>query len=181
MIRSMPFIILTAVFFLSAPLYAQQGKIGVINMQRALNGTEEGQKELKKLKKRLNSENKIFKKKEDKIKKLQDELSKQGFLLSDKSRVEKEEKFRQLNRDIERYQEDSRAEFTRLQREATDRMFKKLMKILTDYAKNNNFSIILEAGNSNANMPGMVLYNDKKVDVTDDVINLYNKKIGAKK
>lgn len=168
--------------FTSAPLYAQQGKIGVIDMQRALNETVEGKKVLGRLKTKLNAEKAILKKKEDELAQMQNELNKQGFLLSDQTRMEKEERFRNLQRKMERYQEDKREEFIRLQRNSTERIFKGLMEILNDYAKNKSFSLILEAGQANPNMPSPVLYYDEAtVDITAEVIKLYNEKSKAGK
>lgn len=168
--------------FINAPLYAQQEKIGVVNMQRALNETVEGTKILGRLKTKLNAEKEILKKKDDELKQMQNELNKQGFLLSDRTRMEKEERFRALQRDMERYQEDKREEFMRLQRQATDRIFKGLMEIVNDYAKNKNFSLILEAGQINPNMPSTVLYYDEAtIDITAEVIKLYDERSKAKK
>jgi len=182
MIRKNLFWMAVISLFMSAPLYAQQGKIGVIDMQRALNDTVEGKKVLGRLKTKLNAEKAILDKKEEELTKMQNELNKQGFLLSDRTRMEKEERFRSLQRELERYQEDKREEFMRLQRNSTERIFKGLMKILDDYAKKKNFSLILEAGQANPNMPSPVLYYDEAtVDITAAVIKLYDEKSKAGK
>lgn len=182
MIRKILFWMAFISLFMNTPLYAQQGKIGVIDMQKALNETVEGRKVLGRLKTKLNAEKAILKKKEDELQQMQNELNKQGFLLSDRTRMEKEERFRGLQRELERYQEDKSEEFRRLQRNSTERIFKGLMKILNDYAKNKNFNLILEAGQANPNMPSPVLYYDEAtVDITAEIIKLYDEKSKAGK
>ena len=176
--------LIAAFFAASVPLQAQDLKVGVIDMNRALNDTEEGKKILVKMKAKLSKENEELRKKQAELKKMQDELSKQGFLLSDTARQQKEEEFRSKNREVERFREDKRAEFARMQQRATETIHNGLMKVIDEFAKSEKYDLLVEAGAEPTGAPGAIIYYNNALDVTDEVISRYNKaqsgKEGAK-
>ena len=168
-------ILLAAFFIASPPLQAQNLKVGVINMNRALNETAQGKKILDEMKDKLSKENEELRKKQEELKKMQDELNKQGFLLSDTARQQKEEEFRRKNRDVERFREDKRAEFGRLQQRATETIHRGLMAVIGEFAKNEKYDLIVEAGEQTAGVPGAIIYYSDALDITDLVISRYDK------
>ena len=167
--------LLVAFFAVSPPLRAQNIKVGIIDMNRALNETEDGKKILNNMKAIVSKENVELRKKQDDLKKLQEELSKQGFLLSDAARQQKEEEFRRKSRDVERFREDKRAEFTRMQQRATERIHQGLMKVINEFAKTEKYDLIMEAGSQPAGVPGAVVYFNSALDMTDVIISRYDK------
>lgn len=173
--------VLAVMLILTVPANAQPLKVGVIDMQKGLNDTEEGRKELEKLKKIQVSGSEILKQKQGELKKLEDEINKQGFMLSVDARMQKEEKFRRLQRDFERYREDKMAEFVRQRNVSTAKVYKGLMGVLREYAEKEKFDIILEAGQQAAPASGTVIYFDDSVDITGKVIEIYNRKFPAGK
>ncbi len=180
MIYRFSFFLMSAVFLAAAPLQAQQLKIGVIDMQKALNETEEGKEILAEMKEKLTRENKELQRKQEELKKMQDELTRQAFLLSENVRTQKEEEFRRLGRDLERFREDKRTEFVRLQQLATEKIHRGLMKILSEFAKAEKYDMLVEAGQQAEGLPGAILYFDETMDITDKIIELYNRKTGEK-
>jgi len=174
-------LILVAALIMTGPaVWAKELKIGVVNLQRALNETEEGKQVLAKLKDKLNKDTGVLKKKQEELKALQDEVNQQGFLLSESARKEKETRLRTLSRNVERYREDVRAEFLQMQREATAKMFSGVMKVVREYAKDEGYDLVFEAGTQAAGGSMTVLYFGKEVDLTDKMIELYNKKSAKK-
>jgi len=172
--------LLAAFFVASPPLQAQNLKVGVIDMNRALNETKDGKKILDNMKGIISKGNEKLRKKQEELKKLQEELSKQGFLLSDTARQQKEEEFRRRNRDVERFREDKRAEFARMQQRATERIHKGLMKVIDNFAKSGKYDLLVEAGSRLSGVPGAIIYYDNALDVTDKIILRYNKASSAK-
>ncbi len=164
----------------SAPAFATEVKIGVINMQRALNETEEGKKALEKLRGKLESENKVLKGKQEDLKKMEDDLGQQGYMLSEAAKAEKQEKFRKMARDFEKYRDEKSKEFAGMQKEATEKILKKLSEILKDFAKGEGYTVILESSQQSQGMPGSVVWFDGRLDITEKMISLYNAK-GASK
>ena len=167
--------LMAMLFVASVPLQAQELKVGVIDMNRALNDTDEGKKILVKMKAKLTKENEELRKKQEELKKMQDELSKQGFLLSESARQQKEEEFRSKNREVERFREDKRAEFARMQQRATETIHKGLMKVIEAYAKSEKYDLLVEAGEQATGAPGAIIYYNNALDITDKVISRYNK------
>lgn len=164
------------------PFYAQAAepvKIGVVDMQLALNETKEGRQILSKMKKKLQKENDILKKKGEELKKMQEDLKQQSFMLSEAARAEKEEKLRKLNREFERYREDKRAEFLNQQRKATEKIYKGLIVVLKEYAEKEEFTVIFEAGQQAPGVPGTIVYRNEAIDITRKIIELYDKKTGS--
>ena len=172
---------LLAAFFAASPLLqAQNLKVGIINMNRALNETEEGKRILDNMKAVISKENEELRKKQENLKRLQDELSKQGFLLSDAARLQKEEELRRRSRDVDRFREDKQAEFARMQQRATERIHQGLMKIIKKFATSEKYDMLMESGDQLAGMPGPVIYFDNSLDVTDEIISRYNKATSEK-
>jgi len=163
----------------SAPATAAEVKIGIINMQRALNDTDEGKIALEKLRGKLESENKLLKGKQEELKKIEDELNQQGYMLSEATRAEKQEKYKRATRDFEKYRDEKSKEFVGLQKEATEKILRKLADILKDYAKAEGYTVIFESSPQTQGMPGSVIWADGRMDITDKLIELYNKSAKA--
>lgn len=166
--------LLTAFFIASPTLRAQNLNVGVIDMNRALNETKEGKIVLDEMKAKLTKENEELRQKQEELKKMRDALSKQGFLLSETARQQKEEEFRRKNRDVERFREDKRAEFARMQQRATERIHHGLMKVINAFAKSEKYDLLVEAGKQPAGVPGAVIYYDNALDITDEIISRYD-------
>lgn len=155
---------------------AAEFKYGIIDMQHALNDTEEGKKALSRLKSKLETENAVLKGKQDELRKLEEEMTKQGYMLSDAARSEKELKFRKLREEFEKYREEKSGEFARQQKETTEAILKKVLEVVDGYAKAESLGVIFESSARTQGMPGSVIWSDPKNDITPKIIELYNKK-----
>ena len=163
-----------AVVLFSPPALAGELKIGVIDMQRALGDTDEGKAALQKLKAKLDAEYKVLQTKQEEVKKLDDEITTQGYMLSESAKAQKQEKLRQMVREFEKMREEKNKEFVEAQKEATGKILKKLTEVIRAYAKSEGLSLVLESSSQTQGMPGSVVLSDKSMDITDKVIELYN-------
>ena len=169
-------LLVAAALALPAAAFAAEFKYGIIDMHRALNDTEEGKKALGRLKAKLETENALLKGKQDELRKLDEEINKQGYMLSESARSEKELKFRKLREDFEKYREERGGEFARQQKESTETILKKLMEVVDGYSKQEGLNMIFESSPGTQGMPGSVVWFDPKSDITPKIIELYNKK-----
>lgn len=169
-------LLVVAALALPAGVFAAEFKYGVIDMHRALNDTDEGKKALNRLKAKLEMENAALKGKQDELRKLDEEINKQGYMLSESARSEKELKFRKLREDFEKYREERAGEFGRQQKESTETILKKLMEVVDGHAKQEGLNMIFESSSGTQGMPGSVIWFDPKNDITPKIIELYNKK-----
>jgi outer membrane protein len=78
-----------------------------------------------------------------------------------------DQKTKAFNRDLE----DANAEWEQDQQKVINELGQKMMVVIDKYAKDNGFSLILDV--SNPNTP--VLYASNTIDVTKDIIDLYDK------
>ncbi len=146
-------------------------KVAVISIQGAIVGTKDGQKASQELDAKFVPKNKEFQSRQSEIAQLQDQLTKGGTVMAEEKRNqlarEIDEKKKRLERDMQDAEEDLRAE----QQKVLASLGQRLMAVLEKYAKDNGFSLVLD--DSNQNTP--VLYASSAIDITQDIISLYDK------
>ena len=151
----------------AAPVRAEL-KIGVVDMQRALNDCDAGKKARDQVKAK-------FEKAQDQLKRQREDLDRLRGDYDKKAVVLKEEERRNLEKDLEnrslefkRKYEDFQRDLKRTDSELTAGIVDELYGLVRDYGEKHGYSLVLEASN------GALLYNDKATDITDDIIKLYN-------
>ena len=159
--------------FAQAP--AHSSKVGVINIQGALVSTKDGQKAAAELESKATPKRKELEGKQNEINTLKDQLQKGANTLSDQSKQslyrEIDVKTKSLNRAVE----DAEAEFNQDQQKVLQQLGQKMMVIIDKYARDNNYTLILDV--SAQNTP--VLYASNTIDITKDIIELYDKNAGT--
>jgi len=150
---------------------AQPGKVGIIHIQNAIIGTQDGQKAAAELQTRFDPRRKDLEKKNSEIAALRDQLQKGSNTLSEEARQrlmrDIDQKTRTLNRDTE----DAQAEFEQEQQKLLQGLGEKIMAVIYKYAQDNGYSVILDI--SSPQTP--VLYAANSVDITNDIVALYDK------
>jgi len=156
-----------AVVVVAVPARAEL-KVGVVDMQRALNDCEAGKKARDQVKAK-------FEKAQDQLKRQREDLDRLREDYDKKAVVLKEEERRNLEKDLEnrslefkRKYEDFQRDLKRTDSELTAGIVDELYGLVRDYGEKHGYSFVLEASN------GALLYNDKATDITDDIIKLYN-------
>jgi len=146
-------------------------KVGVIQIQAALVSTKDGQAAAADLETRLSPRRKELEKAQADIKDLQDKLQRGGNTMSQTAKDDLtrniDRKTTQLNRDMQDAQAELDEEQQRIVRDLSDKM----MPIIDKYAQEKGFSVILDV--SNPQTP--VIYASNTVDITKDIIELYDK------
>jgi len=146
-------------------------KIGVIQIQQALVSTKDGQKAVADLETRMAPKQKEMERKRTEIQELQDKLSKGGAAMAQAAKDDLartiDTKTKSFNRDME----DARAELDQEQRKLLEDLSGKMQVVIDKYAQTNGYAVILDVSNQNTN----VLYVSTGVDITKDVIDLYDK------
>lgn len=146
-------------------------KVGVIQIQSALIATKDGQKAAKELEDKMAPRKKELDGKQAEIRDLQERLAKGGNTLSDSAKEELTRNIDTKTKSFNRQVEDAQAELENQQRQVLNGLGQKMMQVIDKYAQANGFAIILDV--SNQNTP--VLYASNTVDVTKDIIDLYDK------
>jgi outer membrane protein len=152
-------------------MHAPPTKVGVIQAQSALLGTKDGQRAVQELNKRLEPTKAALDKKATAIRELQDKLQRGGNAMADAAKVELNRNIEQLTKAYNRDMEDAQAEGEQEQHKLMDELTTKITKVIDSFAQANGYSLILDV--SNPNTP--VLYAANSVDITPEIIALYDK------
>jgi len=156
--------------FASQAAQADDFKMAVVDMQKALQTVEAGKTAKAKLEKELESKKKEFQAEEANFKKLVDEFKKQQLVMSNEARMKKQQELQERQMKLQEMVQRSQVEIANKEQEFTRPLVNKLREIIADTAKKKNFTVILEK-NENT-----VLYHQEKDDITDEVIDQFNKK-----
>jgi outer membrane protein len=158
-------------FLISGPLtvsaFAADSRIGFLDIQKAVSSTKDWKSKFNKFKASFTKEKKRIKIKEQKIKKMLENLNKQSFVLDPDLKKKKEDAFRKEKIEFERYVQDQNADFGKKEKEMTQKILIKMMGIIKKIGKEKKYTMILEQK--------VVLYHDKGNDLTDIATRAYDK------
>jgi len=164
----------TILFLLIAPVFAAaQGapqKIGAINIQAAMTGTQEGKKAADDLAKKLTPRKNAIDAKAAQIRALQDKLQRGGVAMSEAAKADLTRQIDEQTKSYNRDMEDAQAEMNDDQREIIAGMTPKMTSVIDKYATAHGFSVVFDV--SNPNTP--LLYVSNMIDITRDIIELYD-------
>jgi outer membrane protein len=160
---------------LAPVVFAQNApqKVGVIQIQSAMISTKDGQKAIQELNNRLQPRKTDLDRKAAEIRDLQNKLQRGGAAMAETAKQDLtrqiDAKTKDYNREMQDAQDESEQENRKLLQELSGRM----TSVIDKFAAEHGYSVILDV--SNPNTP--VLYVSNTVDVTRDIIDLYDKMI----
>jgi outer membrane protein len=157
----------SAVLALAAPAFAEI-KIGIVDLQRALNESAAGKKAKEQFKVEFDRMQGSLKGEKDKLDKMKDDLDKQSAVLKADDRKAKADEFERRQRDLRRKLEDSDAELRKKDQELTGDILKDLATVIQEIGQRDNYTVVLENSSSS------VLYGAKSIDMTDEVIKTFD-------
>lgn len=152
---------------------AQAAKIAVVDLQRAINETEDGRKAKDRLKKLFESRQQGLDKKQQDLKKLKDELDTQKNVLSRDALDAKVESYQKQLVELQQVYVEYQRELAEKEGELTKSIVERMEKILRRIGQTDGYSLIVERGESG------VIYVPTNLDLTDVLIQRYNAGEGA--
>lgn len=169
--KSLFFLFIVAVWLevlgISYAFAADTGRIGFVDLQKAASATREWKRQLATLKMEAKKERAIIDRKEKRVKKMLEDLNKQSFVLDPALKAQKEKKFRSEKKRFERYVKDLNEDFTLREREASQKIFKKMIKTVQKIGKEKKMSMIADRST--------LIYFSAQQDLTDLATKTYNK------
>lgn len=145
-------------------------KIGVVDLEQAINATDQGKKAAEEIKGKTKAAEAQIKPIIEKGKALAEQIQNQRFAIS-------EDALRQKQLDLAEIQSDLRAKGAELEGQfkvdyerLVGPLRDKLIGIITDFGKEQGYTLIIERGT-----PG-VIYTKESLDITDQVVQRFNKK-----
>ena len=161
------FLVIFFMFTQATPGYAKDVRVGVIDIQAAVTGTNEWKKEFASFKTKFEKEKVSIAAKEKNLKKMIEALNKKSMVLSPELKNKKKEALIKKKKNFERYVQDKNEDFAKSEKAITSIILKKMVKIVKDLGESKNFTMILEKS--------VGLYFDQSVDLTALAIRTYDK------
>lgn len=150
-------------------------KIGVVDLFKVLNESEEGKKAIGELQKMFESRQKSLEEKQKKLQGLREEYEKKRAVLSEDARKSKEEEIERLGRDIQRTAADYQVELQKKQNEITQSMLKEIRQIINEFANKEKYNLIFEKNEQ------IIIFINPEMEITDKIIALFNQKSSSQK
>jgi len=168
------FIFAALLFSLSAQTArAADDKLGVVDLQRALNEVEEGATAKKNLKKEFDEKQKQLDAKQNELKKLKDELDAQMTMMTPEKKAERVADLQKKLLEVQQLYMGLQQDLSKREGEATAQIFQKMGVILSQMGEEQGFFAIVEKT--------AVPYFRPSLDVTNELIRRYNDSYGKKK
>jgi outer membrane protein len=171
-----------AACLMASAVWAQAGgaqaptKVGVINIQAAIASTAEGKQAAAELQSRFAPRYTELQNMKKQIDDIGSRLQTGASTLSDEEKARLQREGDQLSRTAQRKQQELQDDTQDAQQEVVNSIGRKLVEILNKYSKDNGYSVILD--DSSQQTP--VLYAANQVDVTQDIIHLFDQNYPVK-
>lgn len=142
------------------------GKIGVLHVLTAISQCAEGKQAMGEFEKKATAKREELEKKNNEIQELQKQLQSQARTLNEESRAALAKSIETKTTELQRATDDAQKEFGQLQNEIFGRIGNKIGPMVQQYAKENNFTVIVDSSNQNSQL----IYADPGIDITDAII-----------
>ena len=161
----------------AAPASTTSTKVGTINVEAAVFGSNEGRRDADALQKKLEPKQNELKAQNDELESLQKQLQTQGDKLNEDARAtlvkQIETKKKSLERAVQDFQEDGQNQG----KEIFSRILQKMAPTIVKYAQDNGYALIVDT--SNQWPQSQVLWSGEGVDITKVIVDAYNVSSGV--
>jgi outer membrane protein len=154
---------------------AQQGKFAIINIQGAIISTKDGQKAAAELNAKTAPKKKELEQKQNDINALQDQLNKGQNTLSDSAKNDLYKNIESKKKSLQREMEDAQADLEADQQKLLSQLGQKILAVIERYSRDNGYTLVMDVGNQNT----PVIYASPSIDITKEIIELYDKSTAA--
>ena len=158
-----------------APTAPAGTKVGIINIQAAIVNSNEGQRDFESLQKKFDPKRAELENLNKEVDELQKKFNTQGDKLNDEARGDLLKQIDSKKKILQRNYEDANTDIQAQQNEIANRIGQKLVGVLDKFAKDNNFTLILDVSGQSS----PVLWADSSVDITKPVVEAYNAQSGV--
>jgi outer membrane protein len=156
---------------LALPAAAQaDSKIGFVNTQRILREAAPAVRAQKKIEAEFSKRDQEMARMAADLKKLQDELERQGVTMAEGQRRTKEREFGDMNREFQRRQREFREDLNQRRNEELAQVVEQANRVIRQIAEQEKFDIIFQDA----------VYASPRIDITDRVIKALDGKPAAR-
>jgi outer membrane protein len=154
---------------------AANAKVGVLNVRAAIVATSEGKQASSELQGQFSARQTELENLNKQVNDIRQRLQANGDKLSPEEAARLERQGTALQKQIQRKQEDYQEDVNASQQEVIERIGRKMMDVLDRYARENAYTAIFDSS-----AQGAPIYVSNGIDVTPDIIKLYDQAYPAK-
>jgi len=159
------------IFFAAASAVAateSPTRVALLNMQEAIKNVKDGKKAEDTLRKEWDDRQKKLQAEGKKIQDSMEELRKQGMVMDEKSRRQKEEAIQGQIMQLREAEARNQAEFQKRDQEISKPIIEKMRGIVAQLSKEKGYTLVIDGSN--------VIYAQDQDDITAEVIKRYDAK-----
>jgi outer membrane protein len=165
------FLAVLVLALLASPVAAQgESKIGFVNTQRILREAAPAVRAQKKIEAEFAKRDQEMARTADQLKKLQDELERQGVTMAESQRRTKEREFADMNREFQRRQREFREDLNQRRNEELAQVVEQANRVIRQIAEQEKYDIIFQDA----------VYATARIDITERVIKALEGKPAAR-
>jgi outer membrane protein len=162
----------------STPMVTGTGsKLGTINIEQAVVGSNEGQRDFEALRKKLEPKQNELKSQNDELEALQKQFQTQSDKLNDDAKATLQKQIETKKKSFDRSVQDAQEDFQNQQKEIFQRILQKMAPVIVKHAQENGFAMIVDTSNPWPQSP--ILWYGEQGDITKAVVDLYNTQSGV--
>jgi len=161
----------------AAPIAMTGTKVGAINIEGAIFGSNEGQKEIQTLQKKFEPKQAELKQQNDELDQLKKQLNTQQEKLNEDALANLKKQIETKQKSFDRSMQDAQEEFGSQQQDIAGKILQKMAPVIMKYAQENGFGMIVDTSKPWPQSP--ILVAGEGVDITKPVVDLYNTQSGV--
>jgi len=152
-------------------------KVGTININEAIFGSNEGQRDVTALTKKFEPKQSELKNQNDELEGLKKQLTTQQDKLNEDALANLKKQIESKQKLFDRAVQDAQEEFGNQQQEIASRILQKMAPMIVKYSQENGFGMIVDTSKPWPQSP--VLWWGEAIDITKPVVEAYNVQSGV--
>ncbi len=152
-------------------------KVGAINIEEAIFGSNEGRRDLQALQKKFEPKQNELKSQNDELEGLKKQLTTQQDKLNEEALATLKKQIESKQKVFDRSVQDAQEDFGNQQQEIATRILQKMAPMIVKYSQENGFGMIIDT--SKPWPQSNVLWWGEAIDITKAVVDIYNAQSGV--
>lgn len=153
-------------------------KVGTINIQDAIFGTNEGRRDMDALQKKFEPKQAELKGQNDELEALKKQMNDQGSKLNEEALANLKKQIESKQKTFDRSVQDAQEEVGNQQQDIATRILSKMAPMIVKYSQENGFTLIVDTSKPWPQSP-VLWWNADAVDITKQVVDAYNVQSGV--
>jgi outer membrane protein len=145
-------------------------KVGVIDMQKALLSTKDGEKAVAELKAKFAPKQQEFEKRQSELQAKQDQFRKTENTISEEAKANLARDIDAMTKNLQRDTDDARQDVDQEQQRVLNELGQKMMQVLQKYSSEKQLTMVFDV----SGQPNNILFASNTIDITRDIITMYD-------